>query len=370
MRRRQPPRRQSSRTRLGVLHGMRAYTAYFTADAATCASEAVVFEEYAVEHGVAAVRAEAAIVWLGAQRLDKVAEMIGAFTVDVIAALPRDSDWLLTLQCLLEGAVAVTDIELIGTLVGLLVPYRGHSVVNAGAVMWHGVTDDTLARGFAVLGETDTAARYRAAAASTYKRIGARWWQDRLDTELPNRRQPEDLVVHLREQPSGLWLVGRDGATFLLPRMRGLEHLHQLISHPDHDVPARALAGTEPVNAQTGLEVLDAQAQRAYQARLAQLDPERDAQERHWLEAQLNAGTGLGGRPRTTGSTDERARVAVRKAVVAALARIAESDPALGRHLRDRVRTGYLCRYETDRDHPLRWDVGQAGQGGAPSHST
>ena len=119
--------------------------------------------------------------------------------------------------------------------------------------------------------------------------------------------------------------------------------------------------------ASAGLEVLDTQAQRAYQARLAQLDPERDAQERHWLEAQLSAGTGLGGRPRTTGSTDERARVAVRKAVVAALARIAESDPALGRHLRDRVRTGYLCRYETDRDHPLRWDVGQAG---APPHST
>jgi hypothetical protein len=45
----------------------------------------------------------------------------------------------------------------------------------------------------------------------------------------------------------------------------------------------------------------------------------------------------------------------VRKAIVAALARIAETDPWLGRFLRDRVRTGIACRYETDPDRPVRW---------------
>jgi hypothetical protein len=49
----------------------------------------------------------------------------------------------------------------------------------------------------------------------------------------------------------------------------------------------------------------------------------------------------------------------VRKAVVAALARLAEVDPWLARHLRDRVRTGYMCQYETDRDHPVRWNLGR-----------
>jgi hypothetical protein len=47
--------------------------------------------------------------------------------------------------------------------------------------------------------------------------------------------------------------------------------------------------------------------------------------------------------------------VAVRKAIVAALARIAESDPWLGRHLHERVHTGIECRYESDPDHPVRW---------------
>lgn len=353
---------------LGVLHGMRGYTAYFTGDVATCASEAVAFEEYAVEHGVAAVRAEASVIWLGAQRLDKVAEMVGAFTPDVLAALPRDSDWLLILQCLLEGAVAVRDRELTASLVGLLEPFGGHSVVNAGAVMWHGLTDDTLARGLALLGDTDAADRHRADAAATYERIGARWWRHRLDTALAPPRPPvEDVVVHLREQAGGMWLVGRDGATFVLPRMRGLVHLHQLVSRPDHDVPAATLAGAEPVATQGGLEVLDAPARRAYRARLAELDPERDADERRWLQDQLNAATGRSGRARMTGSTEERARVAVRKAVVAALARIAEADPWLGRHLRDHVRTGYLCRYETDPDHPLRWELEGPAANGIPT---
>ena len=339
----------------GVLHGMRGYAAYFSDDVPGCAAEAPSFESYAVEFGVATVRAEGALIWLGARRLDKVAEMVGVFTPDVLAGLPRDADWLLTLQCLLEGAVAVQQRELTAALVGLLAPYGGRSVVNAGAVMWHGVTDDTLARGYALLGDAESAARHRAAALATYERIGATWWRDRLAAAL-GAAAPSDgeRVVHLHEQPGGLWLVGREGATFVLPRMRGLVHLHRLLTEPDRDVPATALVGGEVV-VQGGLEVLDEQATRAYRARLDELDSDTDAEERSWLLEQLGAGTGLAGRRRTSGSTDERARVAVRKAIVAALARVAETDPWLGRHLRDRVHTGLECRYESDPDQPVRW---------------
>jgi hypothetical protein len=167
--------------------------------------------------------------------------------------------------------------------------------------------------------------------------------------------------LHLHEQPGGLWLVGREGATFVLPRMRGLVHLHRLLSEPDRDVPATTLVGGEVVE-QSGLELLDDEARRAYRARLGELDPDdpADDQDRAWLLDQLSAASGLGGRRRTSGSSDERARVAVRKAVVAALARIAETDPWLGRHLNDRVHTGLECRYESDPDHPVRWLL-QAG---------
>jgi hypothetical protein len=346
----------------GVLHGMVGYAAFFRGDAAACAEEALGFEAYAVEHGVAVVRAEAAMMWLGAQRLDKVAEMVGAFTPDVLAALPRDNDWLLTLQCVLEGALAIEDRDLTASLVALLGPYAGRSVVNAGAVMWHGVTDDTLARAHALLGDADSTGRHRAAALATYERIGAGWWRDRLAAALAGEPTPDGAaadqrVVHLHQQPGGLWLVGREGATFVLPRMRGLSHLHVLLSQPDRDVSAATLVGGGEVVEQSGMEVLDDEARRAYRARLEELDPDlpADAEERAWLLDQLGAATGIGGRSRTTGSTGERARMAVRKAIVAALARIAETDPWLGRHLRDRVRTGLVCRYEPDPDHPVRW---------------
>jgi hypothetical protein len=121
-----------------VLHSMRGYAAYFSGDATTCIAEATAAEEFAAEHGVIAVRAEAAVLWLGARRPDKVAELVGAFTSVVQADLPRDSDWLLIMQCVLEGALAVADKEVVSSALDRMEPYAGRSVVNAGAVMWHG----------------------------------------------------------------------------------------------------------------------------------------------------------------------------------------------------------------------------------------
>jgi hypothetical protein len=352
-----------------VVTGMRGYAAYFAGDRQTCAALAPVFEEFATEQGVPVVRAEAAVMWLGAGQLDKCAEMVGAFSAAVLADLPRDSDWLLTLQCVLEGALAVTDRGVVADVVGLLDPYAGRSVVNAGAVMWHGVTDDTLGRAHALLGHDETATRHLVAARATYERIGARWWCDRLADATPHSAvgrapAPGDgrRTVHLHAQPGGTWLVGREGATFVLPRLRGLEHLHALLSRPDRDVPAWELAGGAVVARQAGLELLDDQARAAYRAHLARLDDELAAHgdealrlERDAVAAQLAGATGLAGRSRRVGGDDERARVAVRKAVVAALARISDTDPWLARHLHDHVRTGSSCRYDTDPDHPVAW---------------
>jgi hypothetical protein len=259
--------------------------------------------------------------------------------------------------------VAVDDREVAAATVSLLTPYASRSVVNAGAVMWHGVTDDTLARAFALLGDSEAAARHRSAALATYQRIGAVWWRDRLRAKLPAEpAQPsDDVVVHLHQQPGGLWLVGREGATFVLPRMRGLEHLHVLLGSPDGDVPAAVLMGGKIVT-QGGLEVIDDEARRVLGARLRQIDAELEfaersdlREERDAITAYLAGATGRAGRSRMTGSHDERARVAVRKAIVAAMARIAETDPWLGRLLRNRIKTGLECRYESEPDHPIRW---------------
>ncbi|WP_433038099.1 hypothetical protein [Actinomycetospora sp. CA-053990] len=347
-----------------VLHAMRGYLAWCSDDAEGCALEAPEYEHFALDHGVAVVRAEAAVMWIGAGRPDKVREMIGGFTAETLAELPRDSDWLLTLQCVLEGALAVGDREVTAAAAGLVAPYAGRSVLNAGAVMWHGVTDDTLARAAALLGDHDTAARYRAAALATYERVGATWWRDRLLARGPTEPQTaaDEVVVRFHEQPGGLWMVGRVGAEVVLPRVRGLEHLHTLLRHADSDVPVLALAGGGVVVEQGGLDILDEESRRMLRGRLAELDAQLTVhenvdrrQERGAIADYLVGATGLVGRRRTTGSHDERARVAVRKAIVGALARIAEADPWLGRHLHDRVRTGRLCRYQSDPDHPVRW---------------
>jgi hypothetical protein len=50
-----------------------------------------------------------------------------------------------------------------------------------------------------------------------------------------------------------------------------------------------------------------------------------------------------------------RARVAVAKALKAALERIAEAHPELGEHLAASVRRGYVCSYAPDPGHPVVW---------------
>lgn len=82
--------------------------------------------------------------------------------------------------------------------------------------------------------------------------------------------------------------------------------------------------------------------QGAYRQRLRDLDAEL-AEARSWADAgqvarlglereallgELSAAAGLGARPRRFSSADERARVAVRKAIAAALTRIEDRDPA------------------------------------------
>ena len=177
--------------------------------------------------------------------------------------------------------------------------------------------------------------------------------------------------MHFHRQPGGLWLVGRAGTEVSHPDLRGLHHLHALLSSPDTTVPALTLS-VSPRSGRSstrkGWTCSTTEARQGLPGRLADLDHELDeartgptgrlerlAAEREALLAQLRQATGLGGRRRATGSSEERARVAVRKALVAALARVAETDPWLGRHLYEHIETGAQCRYRTDPDHPVRW---------------
>ena len=117
--------------------------------------------------------------------------------------------------------------------------------------------------------------------------------------------------------------------------------------------------------------ILDPEAKAAYRRRLEELEAEiveaeawrdgeraeRAQEEKAFLVQALAGAVGLGGRDRLAASASERARINVTRAIKAALARIQEHSPALGRHLGRTVRTGIYCSYAPDPRFPSVWQL-------------
>lgn len=333
-------------------------------------------EELAEQEGIREVFAEVSWIYLGLGHADDARRLTASFDARVLGNLPRDHNYLLVLQLLLDVALRLDLDELVEVITPLLMPYAGRAVINSGAVMFHGVTDDTLARACERLGDAERGAALREKALATYRRIGATWWRERLEATTPSAPATSvsagAATMTLRPGPAGVWLVGRGDQETAIPARRGLEHLHALLSRPGVEIEALRLAGGAETVAQGGLgEVVDAQALASYRRRLGEIDAELDdadcrgdaargeklAAERDALLGEVSAATGLGGRPRVTGSGAERARVTVRKAISTALDAIHTADPVVARHLTTHVRTGLRCCYEPDPDAPVDWSL-------------
>ncbi|MGW6200828.1 hypothetical protein ACWF0M_32100 [Kribbella sp. NPDC055110] len=347
---------------------MRAYTAVHAGEIEAGAEIAELMEQFARSEGVVEVASEAASVWALLGRHDRARVLLEQLGPEVLESLPRDVNYLLNLHCVLEAALAVGDEQIVRTAARLLTPYENRAVVNAGAVYFHGVTDDSLARAAAFTGDHARADQLRTRALTTYRRLGAPWWQNRLQSAADPAAAG---VVHFRPGGDGLWLIGSDARP--VRALRGFEYLHQLLAQPGRTVSAIDLVtdGTATViQPDTGPQ-LDRQAATAYRQRLSDLATElaeatdwadlarveRLTAEREALLAELTSAVGLAGRPRATGSTAERARVAATKAIATAIARIESVDPPLAAHLRDAVRTGTQCSYRPQpSDHPT-WQL-------------
>ncbi len=187
-------------------------------------------------------------------------------------------------------------------------------------------------------------------------------------------------VVFRRE--GDYWAVGRGDSLFRLKDSKGLRYIDELLRSPSVEIhaidlvagnnrPADAQAGTgraplriadpgpSPADPSDAGEMLDAEAKAAYKRRLADLredveeaerfnDPERAARAREEIDAisqELARAVGLGGRDRRAGSTAERARVNVTRAIKSAVVKIFENDVALGRYLDATIKTGTFCSY-------------------------
>ncbi len=355
-----------------IVRSLGAHIARQAGDVGGLVREAELYESFGTREGVISITAEAATLWAAADQPDRARALLRQLAGPDFGSIPRDSDWLLSMTCLVEVAVETGVDELAEIARGLLEPYAGRGVVNAGGVAFDGVVDDYLYRAAALLGRDAEAAARRESAAGAYERMGATWWLRRLPAR-PAPSRPD--VVHLRPGTDGIWWVGREGAIGMVRDMKGLHYLRLLLQRPEADVGALDLsdavaghprAGPPP---EAGTEVLDRRALAAYRRRLADIDAELDEaqswsaaarverlqSEREALLAELRSAVGLAGRERTTGGTSERARVAVRKAIAAAIERIGDADPGLARLLHDTVRTGTVCRYEPDPGRPVRW---------------
>jgi tetratricopeptide (TPR) repeat protein len=179
--------------------------------------------------------------------------------------------------------------------------------------------------------------------------------------------------------------IAFDGTTVLLRDLKGMRYLARLLAEPDRErhvldlvaieegvAPAPGPAGTDGLVASSGGHAgaaLDSQAKEAYRRRLRDIeddieeavrlgDTERVAlaeADRDYLVRELSRSFGLGGRARTVGSTSERARASVTRALRYALDRVASHHPALGDHLSRTVYTGTYCSYRPDPRAPIDW---------------
>ena len=188
------------------------------------------------------------------------------------------------------------------------------------------------------------------------------------------------------------WTISYEGAVVRLRDAKGLRHLARLLAHPGQEFHAVDLEAAEgqpgqlapagPRDRAGGGELtvrpdlgdagvlLDATAKAAYQARLGELRAEveeaegfndpvratRAREEMEFLVGELARAVGLGGRDRRAASHAERARLNATRAIRAAMANLAEANPALGRHLSSTVRTGRYCAYRPDPRLPIVWE--------------
>lgn len=180
------------------------------------------------------------------------------------------------------------------------------------------------------------------------------------------------------------WSVGYNGTTARVRDARGLHLISLLLCVPGRDIPAAQLAAwpESPAGPGTSARDLarelglgnpssddgahpDARARAEYRTRLEALRDEADEADRFndsWRAARAReemaaiaeslGQAAVGARFR---KDSERARLAVTKAIRYAIQKVERAHPRLGRILATTVRTGSSCRYEPDRQRPIRW---------------
>jgi tetratricopeptide (TPR) repeat protein len=245
------------------------------------------------------------------------------------------------------------------------------------------------------------------AAIEIYRRHGAgQRWIDRVEAD-KHRGQPlieseQTVVVSSKlggeaifRNEGEFWTIGFASRSFRLRNMKGLAYIAYLLAHPGERIHVCDLvtivegsagddSGVADAVARTasdgiavardlgdGVPMLDHQAKAQYRARLSELrkeleeaermndsgTAERIRQELEFVDDELSAAVGLGGRDRKMSDHAERARLRIGKAIRYSLSGILEHDLSLGHHFSTCIRTGYFCAYTPDPSHRQSWKL-------------
>jgi hypothetical protein len=330
----------------------------------------------------------------------RAASSLAALSGSDLAALPRSSSWLVTMNGIVEAAYLLEEADVATRAYELLRPYADLPMIGSLGITCFGSAHHAL--GVAAL----TSRRLEAAiehlqAAAKHNLALAHWpalvaSRQRLAQAYALRGGPGDADAARRELdtatgeatavglpapdrpvagPSATvaechrvgrkWRLALRNRSVLVEDSIGMVHLAVLIANPRQEIQAADLvAGLAGLSGATGdagsaHPVLDHEAIAEYRNRLKRLDteiaqlesgedPARASQaraERDWLIAQLSSAAGFGGRTRSFPDQPERARVAVGKAIRRALTRITAADAVIGEHLHQTVHTGVRCSY-------------------------
>ena len=175
----------------------------------------------------------------------------------------------------------------------------------------------------------------------------------------PEPSAPNPLGAPLLTREGAVWAVHPPGGSeFRLRHSKGLLYLSVLLDQEGQEVHALELIGAEHADSDAG-PMLDEQARSAYRDRVDSLRSELEEAEQQadlgraeGARAELDAiarelarAVGLGGRERKAGSHAERARINVQRCITAAIGKIRQENPELGRYLANRVTTGNFCSF-------------------------
>lgn len=314
-----------------------------------------------------------------------------------LADLPRSSSWLVTLYAAVEAAYILDDADLSARAYDQMSPFARLPIVASIGVACFGSVHHALGVACLTTGDTDRAIEHFQAAVGDNLALGhwpaAVLSRARLGQALTRRAGPTDpAAAHTeltaagqeaaalgmavpedsRHGPADLvvcrrigrhWQIELGHRSALVEHTVGMRHLAMLLAHPGRDIHAADLAaGPEPPigSAASAQPLLDDSARRRYRLRLSELAAEidefearndvgqanRSRDERDWLLSELAAAAGLAGRTREFTGSDERARIAVGKAIRRAVDRVAQADPVIGKELQSTVSTGMRCRYQ------------------------